>query len=67
MTTEQSYPTMFHYVLEMHKNGKSLMKMELNVPVEAFPTVRMHEFLALEAMLLEYGKSQGYVRELINT
>ena len=59
--------TMFHYLLEMHKDGKSLMRMELNVPIAAFPTVRMHEFLALEAMLLEYGKSQGYVRELINT
>ena len=46
------------------KDGKTLMKMELNVPIAAFPTVRMHEFLALEALLLEYGKSQGYTKEL---
>ena len=56
--------TMFHYLLEMHKDGKSLKRMELNVPIAGFPAVRMHEFLALEALLLEYGKSQGYTKEL---
>ena len=39
------------------------MRLELNVPVEAFPAVRMHEFKALEAMLLAYGNSHGFVKE----
>mgnify|MGYP001566085428 CR=1 FL=1 len=56
-------PTMFHYLLEMHKDGKSIMQLEMNVPIEVFPTVKMNLLLALETMLVEYGKSQGFVRK----
>lgn len=48
-------PTMFHYVLEMRKDGKTLACLELNVPVGAFPSTRMNALLSLEAMLVEYG------------
>jgi hypothetical protein len=54
---------MFHYLLEMHKDGKSLMRLEMNVPIDAFPPVKMNLLLALEALLVEYGKSQGFVRK----
>ena len=53
-------PTMFHYLLEMHENGRSLLKLEMNVPIEAFPTVQMNLLLSLEALLVEYGKAQGW-------
>ena len=52
--------TMFHYLLEMHRDSKSLMRLELNVPVDAFSAVRMAELVALEAMLLEYGQRHDY-------
>ena len=52
-------PTMFHYLLEMHENGRSLLKLEMNVPVEAFPTVHMNLLSSMEAMLVEYVKAQG--------
>lgn len=59
---EQKYPTMFHYLFEMHKDGKSLMRLELNVPIAAFPTVRAGALMSLEAMMREYGESQGYLK-----
>ena len=52
-------PTMFHYLLEMHKNGRPLLKLEMNVPVEAFPTVHMNLLSSMEAMLVRYGAAQG--------
>ena len=64
MTTaaEKADSTMFHYLLEMHRDGKVLMRMELNVPIEAFPAVRMNSLLSLESMLLAYGRSQGFIQ-----
>ncbi|GEM_PF-4358589 len=59
---EPEYPTMFHYVLEMHKNGKSLMRLELNVPIAALPPVKMAAFVQFEAILTEYGLGQGFQR-----
>mgnify|MGYP001594935974 CR=1 FL=1 len=61
---DQSYPTMFHYLFEMHKDGKSLMKLELNVPIAAFPAVKMGALMSLETMIKEYGESQGYSQAL---
>ena len=59
MATEpQPARTMFHYLLELHRDGASLLKLELNVPVKAFPAVRMSLLLSLESMLVEYGKAQ---------
>ena len=52
-------PTMFHYLLELHKNGKSLCRLELNVPVKAFPAAKQNSILALESLLVSYGESMG--------
>lgn len=64
MTMDQGpeQPMMFHYLLQMHKGGKVMLHMEMNVPVESFPFVQMNSLLSLEAMLLDYGKRQGYTR-----
>ena len=61
MTTNE--PIMFHYLLEMHKaGGVRIMHLEMNVPVVAFPAVRMNSLLSLETMLLDYGEAQGFKR-----
>jgi len=53
-------PTMFHYLLELHKDGKLLANLEMNVPVKAFPTAKLNCILTLEALLVSYGESMGY-------
>mgnify|MGYP001595271398 CR=1 FL=1 len=57
--------TMFHYLFEMHRGGKVLLHMELNVPIESFDIVKANAWLSLEAMLRDYGKRQGY--EVLST
>ena len=59
----ENYPMMFHYLLEMHKDGRPIAKLELDVPISAFPPVRMHLLLGLEAILVEEGKRHGWERE----
>ena len=53
-------PTMFHYLLEMHKDGKVLLHMELNVPTESFPEVAMQSLNSLHRLLVDYGVASGY-------
>jgi len=53
-------PTMFHYLLELYKDGKSLGKLELNVPVKAFPVAKLNGILMLETLLVSYGESMGW-------
>ena len=60
MTSVVDSPTMFHYLLELHKDGKSLGKLELNVPVKAFPVAKLNSLLTLETLLVSYGESMGY-------
>lgn len=56
LTTE--YPMMFHYLLELHKDGKSLARLELNVPTTVFQPVQANSLLSLEALLVNYGQHQ---------
>ena len=58
---EPDHPTMFHYLLELHRNGISLGKIELNVPVDSFPVVKMNAIISLEHMLQSYGQKMGWV------
>lgn len=61
MTTNSTeYPTMFHYLLEMHKDGKVLLHMEINVPVESFREVERNTFASLHRLLVDYGVEHGY-------
>ena len=64
MTTPNEYPTMFRYLLQMHKDGKVLMELAMNVPIDAFPSVKMQSLLSLEDMLVSYGKEQGFTKTM---
>ena len=59
--TTTNEPTMFHYLLEMHKGGKILLRLDLNVPTAAFPAVQKQSLLSMETILVEYGVQQGFV------
>ena len=53
-------PTMFHYLLELHQDGKSLARLEMDVPVAAFPVAKANSILTLETLLISYGESMGW-------
>ena len=52
---------MVHYLLEMGLAGQpAALRLELMVPVEAFPVTKMNAFLSLEEMLRVCGEKQGF-------
>ena len=52
--------TMFHYLLEMHRDGNVIAKVEINAPIESFPAVKMAQFASVETLLLDYGKRMWF-------
>ena len=60
--TQETYPTMFQYLLRMHKDGKVLAEIHLNVPTSCFREVQMNSIMAMEAMLVDLGKEKGWTR-----
>lgn len=59
--TDES-PMMVHYLLAMHREDKELMRLELHVPVTAFYAIQAQTLLSLETLLVDYGKTHGFVR-----
>ena len=53
------HPVMFHYLMELHRNGVVMARLELNVPTGAFTAVRMNALLSLEEMLRGYGHQKS--------
>lgn len=56
MVATQETPVIFHCLLEMHRDGRVLAKLELNVPMQAFSEVQFNSIRAFEAMLRECAK-----------
>lgn len=61
---KETTETMIHYLFEMHKDGETLLKIEMNVPCESFSAIKLLQFMSVETLMLDYGRKRGWTRSV---